>query len=320
MKIGIPKALSFYHNPILYDTFFNNLGIEVVYSEDTNKITIEDGKKYSIDEDCFASKIYMGHVANLVSRAKKENIDYIFIPRVSYFSKRETVCVKFYAMFDICKNIFDVDFLDFNIDYSQGITEFKAFVNLGKKLNIKYSKIISSYMYAKKKQKEHVCFEYNKQNTLINSNNGMNILIVAHPYISYDKYIGGSIIKYLKNNKINICFADVNKYTLDNDVRKNKNNEYTYTCVSSALYWKYNQNLINGLLEYITKVDGVIYISTFPCGPDALVNELVMRKIKDKPSINIIVDEQEMGAGLYTRLESFIDILEQNKLKIKEVV
>lgn len=316
MKIGIPKAMSYYQNPILYDTFFKSLGIEVVYSEDTNKKIIEEGKKYSIDEDCLASKIYIGHVANLVSRMKKENIDYIFIPRISYFSKRETVCVKFYAMYDICKNIFDAKFIDLNIDYSEGITEFKAFINLGEKLNIKYSKIISSYMYAKKRQKEYMKSKYNKQNSLLSSNNNMNILIVAHPYISYDKYLGGNIVKYFKDNSVNVCFADVNKYNLDDS---SKNIKGLYTKISSALYWKYNQNLVNGLLEYINKVDGVVYISTFPCGPDALVNELITRKVKGKPSINVILDEQEMGAGLYTRLESFMDILEQSKLKEKGV-
>lgn len=319
MKIGIPKAMSYYQNPVLYDTFFKKLGIEVVHSEDTNKKIIEEGKKYSIDEDCLASKIYIGHVANLVERMEKENIDYIFIPRISYFSKRETVCVKFYAMYDICKNIFNANFLDLNIDYSEGMTELKAFIKLGETLNIKYSKVISSYLYAKKKQKEYMSSKYNKQNTLLNSNSNINILIVAHPYISYDKYIGGNIVKFFKENNINICFADVNKYNLDSntkkEISKNTNsNTFTYESVSSALYWKYNKNLINGLLEYIPKVDGVVYLSTFPCGPDALVNELVMRKVKDKPSINIIVDEQEMGAGLYTRLESFIDILEQSKI------
>lgn len=319
MKIGIPKAMSYYQNPILYDTFFKELGIDVVYSDDTNKKIIEDGKKYSIDEDCLASKIYIGHVANLVSRVEKENIDYILIPRISYFSKRETVCVKFYAMYDICNNIFNVNFLDFNIDYSEGMTELKAFIKLGKKFNIKYSKILSSYLYAKRKQNEYMIFKYNEQIKKLNSNyskNNMNILIVAHPYISYDEYIGENIVKYFKNSEVNVCFADVNKYNLDIN---NKNEKALYSSVSSALYWKYNKNLINGLLEYVSKVDGIVYLSTFPCGPDALVNELIMRKVKEKPSINIIVDEQDMGAGLYTRLESFIDILEQNKFKIKGV-
>lgn len=320
MKIGIPKAMMYYQNPILYESFFKNLGFEVVYSDDTNKEILEEGKKYSIDETCLSAKIYLGHVANLVKRMKSENIDYIFIPRIGYFSKRETVCVKFYAMYDICKNIFDAKFIDLNIDYSKGITEIKGFLKLGEKLNIGYAKIVSSYIRAKNLEKLYNLSKYNKQIKKLNEENNvnsdkskMNILIVSHPYISYDKYIGSPIIDYLKNADANVYFADVNNSNIYNSKTNQKN---SYKKISKALYWKYNQNLINGLFEYIDKVDGIIYLSTFPCGPDALVNELVLRKVKEKPSINIILDEQEVGAGLYTRLESFVDILEQNKMGV----
>ncbi len=58
-------------------------------------------------------------------------------------------------------------------------------------------------------------------------------------------------------------------------------------------------------------------MSTFPCGPDSLVNEVVIRKIKDKPILNLILDGQEGTAGLETRLESFVDII---KFKRKDEV
>ena len=82
------------------------------------------------------------------------------------------------------------------------------------------------------------------------------------------------------------------------------------------LYWKYNKNLLNGIMEYSDKVKGIIFISTFPCGPDAMVNDLVIRKIKNKPILNLVIDEQDASAGLYTRLESFVDILEQNNIVV----
>ncbi len=56
----------------------------------------------------------------------------------------------------------------------------------------------------------------------------------------------------------------------------------------------------------------------FLVGPDSLVNELLIRKIKNIPSINLILDEQEGKEGLYTRLESFYDILEQNNFNIRK--
>lgn len=304
MKVGLPKAMITYEYPILYTKFFELLGIEIVFSDDTNLKILNDGIKYSIDETCLANKIYIGHVANLVERKDKEKIDYIFIPRVSFFDKKETVCVKFYALYDICKNIFDANFITLNVDYSCNETEFKGFVNLGLKLGFSYSKSMIAYLKAKKAQDEHNKKEYTNQVKKLLSDK--NILIVSHPYIEHDKYIGYPVIKYLKDNKYNIIYSDINKGIVK------ESNEYRK--LSKMLYWKYNKNLLNGVLEYADKVKGIIFISTFPCGPDAMVNDLVIRKMKNKPILNLVIDEQDASAGLYTRLESFIDILEQKSV------
>ena len=69
---------------------------------------------------------------------------------------------------------------------------------------------------------------------------------------------------------------------------------------------------MNGVVQYKDKVDGIIYLSTFPCGTDALVNDISIRKVNNVPSLNIVLDEQNSNTGMITRLESFIDILEQN--------
>jgi predicted nucleotide-binding protein (sugar kinase/HSP70/actin superfamily) len=43
------------------------------------------------------------------------------------------------------------------------------------------------------------------------------------------------------------------------------------------------------------------------------VSELCQRKIKDKPFINIVLDEHNGEAGLQTRIESFIDIISMKR-------
>lgn len=47
--------------------------------------------------------------------------------------------------------------------------------------------------------------------------------------------------------------------------------------------------------------------------PDSLVNELCLRKIKDIPMLNIVIDEHQGEAGLQTRIESFIDVIKAKK-------
>ena len=54
---------------------------------------------------------------------------------------------------------------------------------------------------------------------------------------------------------------------------------------------------------------GIILLSAFPCGPDAMVNELITRRVKGVPILNLVLDSQSGIAGVETRLESFIDII-----------
>ena len=57
------------------------------------------------------------------------------------------------------------------------------------------------------------------------------------------------------------------------------------------------------------KIDVIIFLTTFPCGLDSLVNELAMRK-ESFPYLNLIMDDSDAFAGMDTRIESFLDILE----------
>ena len=57
------------------------------------------------------------------------------------------------------------------------------------------------------------------------------------------------------------------------------------------------------------KTDGIILLSAFPCGPDSMVNERIVREFSGMPVLNLVMDSQNGTAGMETRLESFVDIL-----------
>ena len=40
-----------------------------------------------------------------------------------------------------------------------------------------------------------------------------------------------------------------------------------------------------------------------------MVNEMIIRRIKDRPILNLLLDSQDGNAGIETRLESFVDII-----------
>ncbi|MFV0274987.1 MAG: acyl-CoA dehydratase activase-related protein [Bacilli bacterium] len=297
MKIGIPNALLHYKYKDLILTFLDTLNVDYIVSPSTNRSISENGFKLSQSEACLSSKIYLGHVDYL-----KDKCDAILIIRLDCIKENEEVCTRFSAIYDLTKySIENVKLIDLNIT----IDEETSFIKLGETLG--FSKIVSkeSYKFAKTKQKAKENEKLQKQLEKIKDDN-LKILLVSHDYNTYDEMIGKPILKYLKDNNITVLFSE------------NYEDKYKeeYKNISKNLYFSHNIKQLNGIGAYKDYVDGIILITTFPCGTDSLVNEMVIRTIKDKPIINIILDENTAEAGLITRLESFLDIL---TLKRKEV-
>ena len=42
---------------------------------------------------------------------------------------------------------------------------------------------------------------------------------------------------------------------------------------------------------------------------DSLVNEMIIRRVKDLPVLTLLIDAQSGTAGIETRIESFLDII-----------
>ena len=305
--IGIPRAFLYFKYKYLWETFFKELKCEILISPETNKQILNDGLNNSIDESCLSAKVYMGHVYYLIDK-----VDYILIPRIVSFGKSEVVCTKFNAMYDIVNNTFkNLKLIDYNIDAKGNQSEFKAFMKMGKVLGENSITVLKAYLKAKKVQNYYEQQQSEKQEQLVSNTDKykLKILIVSHPYNTYDRLLGYPIIKYLESFNVVPIYADIaNK---EQTSQKSK-------VISKTLYWTYNKELIGAIEHYINKIDGIIFISTFPCGPDSLVNELCFRKIKGIPMTNIILDELQGEAGLLTRIESFIDIIREKKNR-KEV-
>jgi predicted nucleotide-binding protein (sugar kinase/HSP70/actin superfamily) len=130
------------------------------------------------------------------------------------------------------------------------------------------------------------------------------VLLVSHPYIIYDPYVGKPLVQMLKEQGAVPIFADRCNHLLCRASSKS---------ISSDLYWTLNKEIIGAIPLIKGNVDGILLITAFPCGTDSLVNELVLRKVQGLPVAQIILDEQQGDAGLQTRIECFMDILHERK-------
>ncbi|HHU30104.1 MAG TPA: hypothetical protein GXZ53_05390 [Firmicutes bacterium] len=296
MKIGIPRAFLYYRYKELWETFFRELGIEFILSPETQNDLVRAGSMHAIDEACLSSKIYLGHVAWLLDKC-----DYLLIPRISRYGAG-TVCSKYQAIYDVVANTFRkrrARLLCYNFEPRTADGEMAAFIRLGKALRRKNAESILAYLAAKQAQKKAQREELEQQERLL-SRDGMKILVVAHRYNVCDKFIGEPILNRLR---------EMGALPIIADIAPKKEAVARASSLSETLPWALSKELVGSVAIYRRHVDGIILLSAFPCGPDSLVNEMLTRKIKDKPVLTLIMDGHQGMAGIETRLESFLDII-----------
>ncbi len=289
VKVGIPKALTYYYYDKFWKYFFDVLDVDIVLSTDTNIDILERGNMVSTDEMCLSLKLYLGHVDYL-----KDKCDYILVPRIDNYGIRDQTCTNFLGLYDLVNNLFDVNILDYNISGN----EIDDLVRMCSLLNKNEKQVKYAYEVAKQRAAKEEEDEQNKQLKKLNSSNMKKVLLVSHPYNTYDNMVGKPIIDIFNKYNIEIIYSDLFNKEISNSESLS---------ISPNLYWKYSKESIGSIL-LSDNVSGIVFLSSFPCGLDSLVNELAMRKV-NKPYLNIVIDDLSSLTGIETRIESFADIL-----------
>ena len=295
IKIGIPRGLFYYYYGNIWKIFFQELGINIIISPKTNKEIINNGIKYSSDEMCISLKNYIGHIDYL-----KDKCDYILIPRIDNYGTYNQTCTNFLSLYDYINNIFNIKILNYNIDLNNKQSEKEGLINIACNLGISKRRASIAYKIA--------CIKDNKVKKacrIINHNrldsSKLKILLISHSYNTYDEYIGIPIIKILEKMNVEVIYSD----QFDSELSNKLSNK-----LANNLYWKYTKESIGSIILSQNKIDGIVFLSTFPCGLDSLANELVMRNI-NVPFLNLVIDDLDSLSGMETRIESFVDILGQ---------
>lgn len=301
MKIGIPRALLYHRYDVLWTKYFQELGFETVISPVTNKTILEDGDRYAIDENCLSSKLFFGHVSALIGKC-----DYIFVPRIANYGQDGVLCSRFEALYDIAVNTFrgkGTEFITCDIDVEQKKSELDAYASLALQFDMTMTEGARAYEAAKEAARAAQQRKIEAQEALLEKD-GIKILVVGHSYNLHDTYIGMPIVQALKKLDAIPLLAD----SVDLDVVRNR-----CTNICKSVPWMVNRELVGAIDMYHDVVDGIILITAFPCGPDSMMNEMIIRRVKDKPILNLLLDSQDGNAGIETRLESFVDIIRFRK-------
>jgi predicted nucleotide-binding protein (sugar kinase/HSP70/actin superfamily) len=319
VKIGIPRALAYYAYYPFWKEFFEKLGMETVISQLTSKQVLDNGIKEAVTDACVPIKLFHGHVLDL-----KDKADYIFIPRLVSINKEEAVtfCPKFLGLPNMIKaSIAGLPpVLDVRVDLKKGKGElFKICYGVGKKFGAGIWNIIKAFRSGLKTQARYQGL-LNQNYTPIealriigggektppsSSDHDLRFAVLGFPYTIYDKFVNVDILNKLRKLGIKVLTAEmIPPHILLQQAKK----------VPKNLFWNFSNQVLRAALYYLdnNKVDGIIHVTAFGCGPDAMVDKMIELEAKQRgkvPFMSITIDEHTGEAGLMTRIEAFVDML-----------
>lgn len=326
-KIGIPRAMSFYSNYPFFFGFFTELGIEIVLSDKTTKKTLANGSALVVSETCMPVKVYVGHVLNLLSKG----VDKIFVPSIQSIAPKIYNCSKIRGLPDLVRNVVkkdvwgDFQLIEATFDKSEknmGLYEFLA--EIVEPFGITDEKIVKKasktgwrvYNNFKVMTNSGVSYKqamnYALQGKVFIPNDTreypISVALVSHAYNIFDERTSMNIF-----NKLNDM--DVKVYSSINLTQEQM--DEGINALDSTLYWANEHEMTGCAGHYLrdNKIDGLITLTAFGCGPDSLMVERITRKSKQygKPLLNLTIDEHTGEAGFITRLEAFVDMLYRKK-------
>lgn len=329
IRVAIPRALLFYQYFPMWKTFFEELGAEVVTTEETRRTTLASGSARVVAETCLPTKVFVGHAISLVGKA-----DYVFIPSIRSLEPQVYNCSKFLGLPDLVRGVVKESppILDIEIDVNKGERKVREQIHaLGRhftrnpfRINGAYKKALAvdrSYldlMRARRlsppeaieivtgvKTEDQSCGE---RSWLSEPDARVRVGLVAHPYNIYDGYINHNLLKRLRSMGVDIVTSEMSpEGALDKG---------TASLVGKP-YWTFEDEVVGAAGYFLdADVDGIICIMCFGCGPDSLMVDVIHRAAKargNRPIMNIILDEHTGEAGLVTRLEAFVDMLARRR-------
>lgn len=329
VKVGIPRALHFYRYFPFWKKILEELDAEIILTPPTNKKIVEEGVTMGFGELCIPVKIYYGHVLKLIR--EHPELDYIFVPRYVAEVKDAYFCPKFLSLPDIIKILPNVPKI---LNFEVNVKEFPiatSVIELGKQLGKGQTRALEAYREAKKYFREY--HEFIRQGASVNHalrlverdlpfklpkkkpQNDIKFLLLGHGYNIFDTFINLDFQKKLTDR-------DVDVITIEN-LPESLFKEPVIINKRLRNYWVHEEEIMQAIRYFLTRgrneIDGVIFLISFACGPDSLISELIMRdmKVVGLPFLEIIMDEHSGEAGLLTRIESFLEMIQRKKKKLK---
>jgi len=325
-KIGFMKSLYYYLINPYWETVFSEMGFQVVICEGKREILPSQVNSYE-NELCLPVKYLLSQVENL----KKAKVDYIFAPLVSSIKKGVFSCPKVIVTPDLIE-LYHPDAPELIVpvfNCFMGEDRFEEYkkeaLTVARRFNTDYEIIEKICKGAKENQRAFEKFMYRSglfYDDALNlyktskdyekSEEGLKILILGHRYTVHNKVLNNNLLEDLRRLGASpLAKEHLLLYRLKNNMKKEIG-------VDLDIYFSEGAEILRAawLGAGDTSVKGIIYLSMFNCGFDAVIEDVIAKRViknSSKPYLNLVLDEHSTKANVMTRLEVFLDIVAAGK-------
>jgi predicted CoA-substrate-specific enzyme activase len=294
-RIGIPRALTTHSLFPLYSTFFSALGMEIVLSAVDPR-----GDLRSHSGFCLPAQIAHGAVLDLAHK----HVDLVFLPQVARMPQQDSgkdsyLCpITQAGPYFLAKAFPDTRFLSPVLDFTNLLAASAAMTEMAmRELGVSREAANEAWAAAVGEQTRAECalVEMGKQALAqALAADKPAILLAGHSYNAYTPEASQSVGKKLSSMGVLVIPADC-----------------LMPVGTESTVWHFANQILNA--ASLSKRHPNLFllsVSNFSCTIDAFTHSLLASELESKPYLILEIDAHTADAGVQTRLEAFLDIVQ----------
>lgn len=296
LVIGIPRASVLIASLPFWGTFFREIGCTPVLSEPSNADTLALGLKHLSVAVCLPIKLAAGHANAFLANG----VDRVFLPSIIRLPgetpEQSYTCPYSMAVPFMITDAYAERLLSPVLSLTDEASFTEGMISCIGALHTSEACIRAAYRTALATQRTFEAGLVERGRRLLAEGGYRHVFaILGKPYNTFDAFLNLSLFERLR--RMGILAMPPQYLNLDT------------SGIETDLPWRYSVDI----LRYATAVGPDIHpviISNFGCGPDAFTFKQLEPRLSDRAHLSLEFDEHRGEAGLMTRLEAFLDQLE----------
>jgi predicted CoA-substrate-specific enzyme activase len=306
--VGIPMAFTVHSLWPFYAWYFHTLGIKVV----TSSRIVPEGIAKQESNYCFPTEIAHGAIQDVLDRG----VDYVFLPHFRDMPSTENVhacvCPLTQGLPYFARQAFglrDEQILRPLLSLSESFEASRpAFEDVAQQLGLTRAEGSIAYDVGIQQYQRYIAAYRELGRKLLreirDNPDRVYIALLGRPYNAFTRDANMGIPRKFTSQGVTIVPFDM---IYEDDAEIPPNN-----------YWYYGQQNMKAV-QQVKKVDNLYlcWVSNFSCAPDSFLLHYVRWLMGQKPYLVLEIDSHTADAGLDTRVEAFLDIVESYRRHVK---